>query len=92
MIFNAGVTYTISRGMFYPGNADLLEPVSIATFSDLKIRESIYSLSGEYKFRNGFSVGARYRYSRLDDVLDNPYDDVRDGNAHIILITISKKW
>lgn len=92
MTFNAGLSYTVSRAIFFPGSADLLEPVSIATFSDLKIRESIYYLSGEYKFRNGFSVGLRYKYSRLDDVLDIPDDDVRDGSAHIFLMTISKKW
>jgi hypothetical protein len=25
-------------------------------------------------------------------VLDNPWDDVQDGRAHIVLLTLSKKW
>ncbi|HWR58954.1 MAG TPA: MtrB/PioB family outer membrane beta-barrel protein [Thermodesulfovibrionales bacterium] len=90
--FNAGFSHTISKGSFFPGSVDLLEPVSIAAFSDLKLRESIYSVSGEYRFRNGFAVGLRYRYSKLDDVLENPYDDFKDGRVQIILMTISKKW
>lgn len=92
LTFNAGVSHTISSGTFFPGSVDLLEPVSIASFSDIKIRESIYSVSGEYRFKNGFALGVRYKYSTLDDVLNNPYDDVRDGNDHVILVTISKRW
>jgi hypothetical protein len=88
----AGVNYTTSRGGFFPSDVNLTQPVSIASFSELKTREMGYSASAEYRFRNGFSAGLRYRYSVFDDVLDNPFDDVKDGRAHIALLTLSKKW
>jgi len=28
----------------------------------------------------------------FNDVLNNPYDDLNDGRAHIALLTLSKKW
>jgi hypothetical protein len=88
----AGVSYTLSSGAFFPADINLTQPVSIASFSELKTRETVYSVSGEYRFKNGFSAGIRYRYSVFDDVLDNPFDDVNDGKAHIVLLTLSKKW
>jgi predicted porin len=88
----AGVSYTISRGAFYPSDDNLLFPVSIASFSELKTKEILCSLSGEYRFRGGFGLGVEYHYSDFDDVLDNPNDDVVDGRAHIVLLTLSKRW
>ncbi|MEW6108285.1 MAG: MtrB/PioB family outer membrane beta-barrel protein [Nitrospirota bacterium] len=92
IFLNAGVSHTISRGRFYPSDPTLAQPVSIASFSELKTRETVYSASGEYKFKHGFATGIQYRYSKFDDALDNPYDDIEDGRAHIILLTFSKKW
>jgi hypothetical protein len=90
--FGAGVSYTISRGAFYPAESNLLAPVSIASFSELKTRELLCTFSGEYRFRGGFEAGIQYHYTDFDDVLENPYDDVGDGKAHIVLLTISKRW
>jgi hypothetical protein len=90
--FGGGISYTVSRGTFFPSSPDFIEPVSIASFSDLKIHETACSLFGEYKFKNGFVLGVRYRYSNIKDVLDNSNDDVQDGTAHIIMATISKRW
>lgn len=88
----AGVNHTISKGAFYPDDPNLTQPVSIASFSELKTKATIYSASGEYKFKHGFATGIQYRYSTLNDVLDNRYDGVKDGKAQIILLTLSKKW
>ena len=88
----AAATYTTSSGGFLPAAANLTQPVSISSFSELKTREMGYSASAEYRFKNGFSAGLRYRYSVFNDVLDNPFDDLNDGNAHIVLLTLSKKW
>lgn len=90
--FGAGVSHTISNGTFYPDDTNLTQPVSIASFSELKTKETVYSASVEYRFKRGFATGIQYRYSTLDDALDNPYDDVKDGRAQIILLTLSKKW
>ncbi|HEX8949691.1 MAG TPA: hypothetical protein VF790_12050 [Dissulfurispiraceae bacterium] len=89
---SAGVSHTTSSGGFSPGASDLTAPVSIASFSSLKTRETIYSLSGEYRFREGLSLGVNCRYSDFKDVLDNPYDDMKDGHARILLLTIAKRW
>ncbi len=89
---NTGVSYTTSSGQFYPSDANLLQPVSIASFSQLKIRDILYYLSAEYRFKGGWAAGLQYRYSDFDDVLDNPYDDVADGRAHILMLTLSKRW
>jgi len=88
----AGVSYTTGSAAFFPTDENLTQPVSIASFSELKTRETTYSASGEYRFKNGYSAGIQYRYSTFNDVLDNPFDDVSDGRAHIILLTLSKKW
>jgi predicted porin len=89
---NGGISHTISKGTFYPSDAAITQPESIASFSELKIRETTYSASGEYQFKSGFTAGIQYRYTTFKDVLDNIYDDANDGRASIILLTISKKW
>ncbi len=89
---NTGVSYTISKGEFFPSDANLLLPVSIASFSKLDTKEVLYYFSGEYRFKGGFAAGVQYRFCNFDDVLDNPFDDVSDGKAHIVLLTLSKRW
>ncbi len=92
MTFNAGVSHTIASGKFYPSDVNLVQPVSIASFSELKTRETAYSASGEYQFNGGITAGIQYRYNTFKDLLDNIYDDANDGRSSIILLTISKKW
>ena len=92
LTFNTGVSYTISKGEFFPSDPNLLLPVSIASFSQLNTKELVYYFSGEYRFKGGFAAGVQYRYCNFDDVLDNAFDDVSDGKAHIVLLTLSKRW
>jgi len=87
---NGGVTHTVSRGNFYPSS--VLGQQDINQYSELRTRETVYSASGEYRFKGGFTAGIQYRHSTFNDLLDNIYDDVNDGRANIILLTISKKW
>lgn len=89
---NAGASYTLSDGQFYPSDPNLLQPVSIASLSRLKTRDFLCYLSGEYRFKGGWAAGFQYRYSNFSDVIDNPYDDVSDGKAHIVIVTLSKRW
>jgi predicted porin len=89
---NTGASYTISSGEFSPSDPNLLQPVSIASFSQLKTKEFIYYLSGEYRVKGGWAAGVQYRYCDFDDALDNPWDDVSDGKAHIVLLSLSKRW
>jgi len=87
----AGINYTLSSGKFYPSDPALLNP-SIAEFSALKTKETVCYLSGEYRFKHGITAGVQYKYTKLDDALDNRYDDVNDGKVHIVFLTLSKKW
>jgi predicted porin len=89
---NAGVSHTRGRGNFNVADLNLTQPVSVDSFSRLKIRETAVSASGEYQFKRGFATGVHYRYSDYNDVLDNPHDDTEDGTAHIVVLTVSKKW
>lgn len=89
---NTGLSYTVSDGQFSPSDQNLLQPVSIASFSQLKTREIIYYLYGEYRVKGGWAAGFQYRYCKFDDVVDNPWDDVGNGKAHIALLTLSKRW
>lgn len=89
---NAGVSHTISKARFTPHSDDLLSPVSIASFSALKTRETVYSASGEYKLKNDFSLALTYKLIDFNDVLDSQYDELKDGTAHITMLTISKRW
>ena len=87
---SAGVSHTVSNSRFYPSAKDLLEPVSVASFSDLKTKDTIYSFSGEYRFRGGLKLGTTYKYCSVKDALANPYDDLGNGTAHILMVTLSK--
>ncbi len=87
-----GITHSISSGAFSPGNAVLMQPVSVASFSEMKMRETIVTATGEYGLSKGTTVGLQYKYSDVRDALDNPYDDIENGKAHVVLLTLSKKW
>ncbi|TAL23885.1 MAG: hypothetical protein EPN94_08480 [Nitrospirae bacterium] len=89
---NAEASQTKGRGSFYPGHANALLPVSVASFSELKVKETGYALGGDYRFKGGWAAGIKYRYNNFKDMIDNPYDDAKNGIARIILLTISKKW
>lgn len=90
LTLDGGVSHTTAQGRFSPSN--LLGQSSIDDLSELKTRETIYSASGEYRLRNGFSIGLNYRYATFKDAYDNMLDDVKDGRAHIVFLTLSKKW
>lgn len=92
MSFDAGLSHMIMKGNFHPSNPDLLEPVSIAAFSDFKVKETVFYAGGDYRFKMGFIMGLKYRYVNLDEVTKNPHDDIKDGKAHVILLTLSKNW
>lgn len=67
----------------------LLQPVSVVSFTGLKIRETVISAGGHSRFKKGFSFGMKHNYSGVKDVLDNPYDDITNGSVRIVL---SIKW
>jgi hypothetical protein len=89
---NAGVSHAVSVGAFYPSTTTLTQDVSVASFSDLRIRETSFTIGGEYALKGGYTAGIQYRYSSFNDEIDNEYNDVSDGRASIVMLTITKKW
>lgn len=89
---NADANQTKGKGTFYPGIANALRPVSVASFSELKIKETGYSIGSSHTMKGDWTMGVKYRYSSFRDMIDNPYDDSRNGIVRIILLTLSKKF
>lgn len=88
----AMVTHVRSTGDFYPGSGDLLNPVSISSFSKQKISETVYSLSGDSECSNSLSCGLEFRYSETKDVINNINDSNPDGHAYIVMLKLKKKF
>jgi hypothetical protein len=87
-----GITHTKTDGEFEPNSKDLTEPISIASFSQDKIRKTVYHMSGNYKCPNGFECSLDLKYSDVDDALDNIFNSDEDGDAYIILFRLLRKW
>ncbi|MBI5665561.1 MAG: MtrB/PioB family outer membrane beta-barrel protein [Nitrospirae bacterium] len=86
----AMVTHVRSDGGFYPGSGDLLDPVSISSFSRQKIRETVYSLSGDSECFNSLSCGLEFTYGETNDLIDNDNDSNPDGHAYIVMLKFKK--
>ncbi len=85
----AQVSYTKSHEWFCPKNSDALNPISIASFSEVETKELTCEFEGTYEFKNQCSLSLSYRYTDLnDDSSDNP----ESGTYHLTQIMISKRW
>ncbi|MEW6569955.1 MAG: MtrB/PioB family outer membrane beta-barrel protein [Nitrospirota bacterium] len=89
---SAGGTYTESTSDFFPGAQAATEPVSISEFSELKIRQTDLRFSGRYSFADGWDFSLKYLYSKFDDAIDRLFKPADDGEAHIILLGLTKRW
>jgi hypothetical protein len=89
---HADFSYTEGEASFAPGNADLLQPVSVASFSDLDISEMSVTAAGHYRHTGGYGIGVEYRFVDVDEETDNPHDEFEAGSAHIAMVKVSKKW
>jgi len=88
----AGVSFTDSKASFSPSAYDAVNPVSIADFSETRIRHTEYNLSGNYDLKDGWEVGMRYFYSKYDERAESALNPSRDGDAHIVLLNVTKRW
>jgi hypothetical protein len=87
LFLSAGVSYTKSWGAFDP------EDDLVTSFSEIKLREAIYTVSGEYEFRAGWGLGLSYEYADFDNLDEDPENlFAEDGTAHSVTLTASKKW
>ena len=92
LVLNAGITHTKSTGGYTPVSQDLTSTVSIASFSEHEVKETVYHLSGDYECPKGFSCGLDFKYSEFNDVLNNIYNSDQDGDAYSIIVRIKKLW
>ena len=86
------VTSTRAKGEFTLSTADLLQPVSIGSFSQMEQHYLIFHLGSEYKLSETLDLGLDYRFGDFEDTINNIYDDIEDGEAHIVTISATKKW
>lgn len=89
---NTGITRTTTRQDFTPGSPVLLEPVSIASFSKQKIRETRFRMGGQVELRQGLRLGLDFAYTDFNDAQDNPNDELEDGIIRILQLNVTKKW
>jgi predicted porin len=89
---HGGITHTLNRGTFSPSSTDLLQPVSVSEFGDYKFSETVFSASGNYRIGRGVSVSVEYKYSDLDEAMDNPHDNIEDGDVQIVMLKLAKEW
>jgi hypothetical protein len=92
LTLEAGINHTRVSGKFKPDSPDLVSPVSVTTFSELKVRETAYILNGTYSCFSSFTCALDMSYRVFNDVLDNIHDSEQDGDGYYVLVTLSKKW
>jgi|Deesub1362A_J573_1020465.scaffolds.fasta_scaffold00013_119 predicted porin len=84
---NVNINHTKSSGNFYP------DTTFMPSLSELKLRETVYSVSAEYGLKDGWDIGIRCRYIDLDNLSENPDNpEISDGTVRIALLTVSKRW
>lgn len=88
----AEINHTESDSEFRPNHENLDQPVSLALFSEQKIRETDYRVSGDFDCISDGSCSLEFQYSNFDDVIDNIHDDNDDGNAYIVYLKFNKRW
>lgn len=86
------IAYSKSDAEFSPDNKNLLEPVSIASFSRQRLTETTYRLISNYECMDSFSCGLDIQYNDVNDARDNIYDSNQDGHAYIMMLTLKKTW
>lgn len=86
------IAYSKSDSEFSPDITNLIEPVSVASFSRQRLTETTYRLTSDYEFMNSFSCGFVLQYNDVNDVIDNIYDSNNDGHAYIMILTLKKTW
>lgn len=86
------IAYSKSDAEFSPDRKNLLEPVSVASFSRQRLTETTYRLTSDYECMDSFSCGLDLQYNDVNDTIDNIHDSYQDGHAYIMMLTLKKTW
>lgn len=90
--FRADASRTSSRGTFDANTSDLLGPVPVAAFMDYAYAMVELGVDAGYKISKNYNASLEYTYSDMDETMDNPYDDIEEGNVQIVMLKLSGKW
>jgi hypothetical protein len=88
----AEINHTESDSEYRTNLPNITLPVPLSTFSEQKIRETDYRVSGDFDCISDGSCSVEFQYSNFDDVIDNIHDDNEDGNAYIVYLKFMKRW
>ncbi|MBU0729885.1 MAG: MtrB/PioB family outer membrane beta-barrel protein, partial [Proteobacteria bacterium] len=82
------ISHTDSKGDFAPGAAMAQTPVSIASFSPLKVSETLFSIESTKTFNNNWEIGIRLQTNNYNDRID----DQQDGEFYSSMISFTKYY
>jgi hypothetical protein len=86
--FTVEISHTDSKGEFAPGAAMAQAPVSVASFSPLKVCETLYSVESAKSLKNNWEIGIRLQANNYNDRVD----DQQDGEFYSSLISLRKYY
>ncbi len=90
---HAGVSFTEAKAAFDPGTTAALQPISLSSFSKLKLRERAYDFEAKYNFPEDLDLGFRFEYKDFDEELENLNNpEMQDGTAQVYMVTLNKRW
>ncbi len=88
MTLIADISRTISAGELLPGTAITETPDSLASFSALKISETVLSMGITKKLRTGWEVGLKL----LSHIYNNETGDSQDGTVYITTFSLKRSF
>jgi hypothetical protein len=90
--FLGEINHVESDRKWSPDHPNITSIVSLASFSEQKITETVYRLSSDYACIHNGSCVVEFKYADFEDDLNNIHDDNQDGDAYMILMKLTKRW
>jgi len=88
---NAGITFVNTKGEFkYHWREVTPDPMDIGALSEVKTEDMIIHAGTRIGLPDNFGLGIDYQYSRFQERADNGFSDLDDGQAHVVMLTLTK--
>ncbi|GBE13941.1 MAG TPA: hypothetical protein ENG79_07405 [Desulfobacteraceae bacterium] len=84
----ADISHTISAGELLPGTTITETPDSLASFSALKISETVLSIKITKQLRPGWEIGLKL----LSHIYNDEIDDRQDGTVYITTFSLKRSF
>jgi len=85
---SADISRTDTKGEFLPGLATALSPVSLASFSSIRVAEIQFSVEVIKKFRADWEVDLQFTSNAYNDKIDNALD----GDYYSSIISLRRRF